>query len=92
MTKDEINHNWAKWLPDGKHIVFSGNEPDHGVRFYVQDINGGKPRAFSPEGVHGTAFIVSPDGRPSPGSVLTSTVIFIPSAAARLTDTWTPTG
>ncbi len=63
LTKDEINHNWAKWLPDGKHIVFTGNEPDHGVRFYVQDINGGKPRAFSPEGVHGTAFIVSPDGR-----------------------------
>jgi len=43
--------------------VFSGNGPDHGVRFYVQDINGGKPRAISPEGVHATAFAVSPDGR-----------------------------
>jgi len=63
LTKDEINHTWAKWLPDGKHIVFTGNESDHGVRFYVQDINGGKPRAFSPEGVHATAFTVSPDGR-----------------------------
>ena len=63
LTKDEINHAWAKWLPDGKHIVFTGNEPDHGVRFYVQDIDGGKPRAFSPEGVHATAFVVSPDGR-----------------------------
>ena len=63
MTKDEINHNWAKWLPDGKQIVFSGNGPDHGVRFYVQDINGGNPRAISPEGVHATAFAVSPDGR-----------------------------
>ncbi len=63
LTKDDINHAWAKWLPDGKHVVFTGNEPDHGVRFYVQDINGGKPRAFSPEGVHATAFVVSPDGR-----------------------------
>jgi dipeptidyl aminopeptidase/acylaminoacyl peptidase/predicted Ser/Thr protein kinase len=63
LTRDEINHTWAKWLPDGKHIVFTGNEPDHGVRFYVQDINGGKPRAFSPEGVHATAFAISPDGR-----------------------------
>jgi len=63
MTKDEINHNWAKWLPDGKHVVFTGNEADHGVRFYVQDINGSKPRVISPEGVHATAFVVSPDGR-----------------------------
>ena len=63
LTKDEINHTWAKWHPDGKHIVFTGNEADHGVRFYVQDIDGGKPRAFSPEGVHAAAFAVSPDGR-----------------------------
>jgi len=63
MTKDDINHNWAKWLPDGKHVVFTGNEADHGVRFYVQDIDGGKPRVISPEGVHATAFVVSPDGR-----------------------------
>jgi dipeptidyl aminopeptidase/acylaminoacyl peptidase len=63
LTHDEINHNWAKWLPDGQHLVFTGNEPDHGVRFYVQDISGGKPRAISPEGVHATAFAVSPDGR-----------------------------
>jgi len=63
LTKDEINHSWARWLPDGKQFVFTGNEPNHGVRFYVQDAAGGKPRAISPEGVHGTAFTVSPDGR-----------------------------
>jgi len=63
LTHDEINHTWAKWLPDGKHIVFTGNESDHGVRFYVQDIDGAKPRTFSPEGVHASAFAVSPDGR-----------------------------
>ncbi|HYN16022.1 MAG TPA: protein kinase [Terriglobales bacterium] len=63
LTKDDINHNWAKWLPDGKQIVFTGNDSDHGVRFYVQDIAGGKPRPISPEGVHASAFVVSPDGR-----------------------------
>ena len=63
LTQDDINHNWARWLPNGKQFVFTGNEGDHGVRFYVQDITGGKPRAFSPEGVHATAFAVSPDGR-----------------------------
>jgi predicted Ser/Thr protein kinase len=63
LTHDQINHAWAKWLPNGKQFVFTGNEADHGVRFYVQDIAGGKPRAFSPEGVHATAFAVSPDGR-----------------------------
>ena len=61
-TKDDINHNWARWLPDGKQFVFTGNEPGHGVRFYVQDTSGGKPRAFSSEGVHATAFVISPDG------------------------------
>jgi dipeptidyl aminopeptidase/acylaminoacyl peptidase len=63
LTKDDINHSWARWLPDGKQFVFTGNEPNHGVRFYVQDTSGGKPRPISLEGVHGTAFAVSPDGK-----------------------------
>jgi len=63
LTHDEINHAWARWLPSGKQFIFTGNEADRGVRFYVQDIGGGKPRAISPEGVHATAFAVSPDGR-----------------------------
>jgi len=27
LTNDNINHNAARWLPDGKQFVFSGNEP-----------------------------------------------------------------
>jgi serine/threonine protein kinase/Tol biopolymer transport system component len=63
LTHDSINHAWARWFPDGKRVLFSGNEPDHGVRLYVQDVDGGKAKAISPEGVHATAFLVSPDSQ-----------------------------
>jgi len=41
----------AKWFPDSRQIVFVGNESGHGSRCYTQDIEGGSPRAISPEGV-----------------------------------------
>jgi serine/threonine protein kinase/Tol biopolymer transport system component len=63
LTSDSINHQWARWFPDGKSFVFAGNEPDHGVRLYVQDVAGGKPTAISPEGVDAQAFAVSRDGK-----------------------------
>ncbi|MGC1452946.1 MAG: protein kinase [Candidatus Sulfotelmatobacter sp.] len=63
LTNDAINHQWARWFPDGKRLVFSGNEPEHGVRLYTQDISGGKPKPISPEGVDAVAFAVSPDGQ-----------------------------
>ena len=63
LTKDTINHQWARWLPDGKRYVFAGNETGHGVRLYVQDVSGGAPRAISPEGADAAAFAASPDGQ-----------------------------
>jgi Tol biopolymer transport system component len=63
LTTDTINHQWARWFPDGKRFVFSGNEPGRGVRFYVEDISGGKPKAISPEGVDAQNFAISPDGQ-----------------------------
>ncbi len=63
LTHDSINHAWARWFPDGKRVLFSGNEPGHGVRLYVQDVDNGQPKAISPEGVHATAYVVSPDGQ-----------------------------
>jgi Tol biopolymer transport system component len=54
----------GKWFPDGRRILFSAIEPGHGARLYVQDLDGGKPRAVGPEGLRlpplGGA--VSPDG------------------------------
>ena len=61
LTHDSTNHLWARWLPDGKRLVFSGNEAGHGFRFYVESPEEGKPRAISPEGVNPT-FVISPKG------------------------------
>jgi Tol biopolymer transport system component len=63
LTHDEINHVRARWFPDGKKVLFLGSEPEHGVRLYVQDMDGGRPRAISPEGVSATQFVISPDGK-----------------------------
>ena len=60
-----IDQSGAKWLPDGKRIVFTGRAPGQRPRIYVQDVPDGKPRPISPEGVRlfGRANAVSPDGR-----------------------------
>ena len=51
----------AKWFPDSKQIVFVGTEAGHGPRCYMQSIDGGKPRAFTADGM--VLCIVSPSGR-----------------------------
>jgi serine/threonine protein kinase/Tol biopolymer transport system component len=64
LTNDAINHRRWQWFPDGKQILFQGNEPGHGVRLYVQDKAMGTPRAITPEGVIITSQnAVSPDGK-----------------------------
>ena len=49
------------FFPDGKRIVVCGHEEGKGVRCYVQDVAGGKPRPATPEGT--SQGFVSPDGR-----------------------------
>jgi serine/threonine protein kinase/Tol biopolymer transport system component len=63
LTHDAINHVRAHWFPDGKRFAFLGSEPGHGVRLYVQDLDGGAPRAITPEGVSATQWEISPDGK-----------------------------
>jgi serine/threonine protein kinase/Tol biopolymer transport system component len=63
LTKDQINHSWSHWFPDGKRILFSGNEPGKGVRLYVSDVASGKSQPITQEGVNGTAFVISPDSQ-----------------------------
>lgn len=80
LTNDSINHQWARWFPDGKRFAFSGNEPGRGVRIYAQDVSGGKPTAISPEGVDATAFAISPDGQSIVGIGPDQKGYFYPSA------------
>jgi len=63
LPKDAINHEsvLASFFPDGRRIVFTGNEPGHGRRAWIQDLDGGKARPITPEGVVGT--LLSPDSR-----------------------------
>jgi eukaryotic-like serine/threonine-protein kinase len=50
----------STWSPN-ERIIFVGKDGDHGIRSYVQDLGGGKPRPFTPEGTAGD--LLSPDGR-----------------------------
>ena len=55
----------ARWLPNNRQILFVGREKGHDLRVYVQDIEGGQPRAFTPEkrfAYEPPGLAVSPDG------------------------------
>jgi len=60
VAPDGLNHVRLQWLANGKQFVFSGNEPGHGLRLYVESSEGGKAQPISPEGVDDT-FSVSPN-------------------------------
>ena len=49
------------WMPDGKQIVFSGNQAGREARCFVQNIDDDKDRPLTPEGI--SACSVSPDGK-----------------------------
>ena len=55
----------ADFFPDGKRILFSGTEGGRPMRDYVQDIEGGKPRPITPEGIISVwhTHPLSPDGK-----------------------------
>jgi hypothetical protein len=56
-----VSYETAVLFPDGRRLLACGHEAGHGVRCYVQDIAGGKPRPITPEGT--TEGFPSPDGR-----------------------------
>jgi serine/threonine protein kinase/Tol biopolymer transport system component len=53
----------ATWLPEGRRFLFSGNEPDHGSRLWVQGLDDAKPKAISPEGYRMYSRSITPDGK-----------------------------
>jgi eukaryotic-like serine/threonine-protein kinase len=52
--------DWAAWSPDGRRVFFAGRETN-ARRTYVQDVDGGDPRAVTPDGFVG--MVLSPDGK-----------------------------
>ena len=63
LSKDNVNHSWARWFPEAKRVLFTGNEPGKGVRLYTYDLASAKSMAISPEGVNGTSFAISTDSQ-----------------------------
>ncbi len=60
VTNDALAHGFSWFTADGAHIIFSGFEPDHHPRLYLQPLSGGAPKPITPEGVTGPP---SPDGK-----------------------------
>ncbi|MGB9177635.1 MAG: protein kinase [Pyrinomonadaceae bacterium] len=54
-------YHGASWFPDSKRILFIGNENGRSLRCFVQDLESGKTRPVTPEGVTGR--FISPDGK-----------------------------
>jgi eukaryotic-like serine/threonine-protein kinase len=61
LKDDGLNHIRGAWMPNGKQIVFTGNEPGHALRLYVESLDDGKAKPISPEGL-GPRFVLSRDG------------------------------
>ena len=61
LDVEDMHYESVEWFPDGKRILFTGNQPGRPVRSWMYELEGGgKPRPVTPEGVRGTR--VSPDG------------------------------
>ena len=62
---DNLVFDSAAWVPDSRHVVMFGQAHGGLSRGYVQEIDGGPPRPFTPEGVRSARWWllpVSPDG------------------------------
>ena len=54
-----MNYDRAGWFPDGKRILFTGNEPNRPTRTFVQDLTGNSAKLVTSE--EATATRISPD-------------------------------
>jgi dipeptidyl aminopeptidase/acylaminoacyl peptidase len=61
LSKEGLTVASAGWMPDGNRILFTASEAGRGLRLYLRDLEGGKPRALTPEAYRATR-VVSPDG------------------------------
>jgi eukaryotic-like serine/threonine-protein kinase len=65
ISTGDVQVQRAYFFPDGRHILNVGSARDsHALRLWVQDSEGGAPRAISPEGANASyRGCISPDGK-----------------------------
>ena len=54
---------FGQFFPDSARLLFDGHETGNASRIYVMNLDGGQPRAISPEGFSLRAHSLSPDGK-----------------------------
>jgi len=64
-TPGLVGYTWGNWFPDGRRLLLDAREADHAPRLYVVPVEGGAPKAISPDGFSLKTFggSISPDGR-----------------------------
>jgi eukaryotic-like serine/threonine-protein kinase len=62
ISHDDLYHNWGRFLPDSKGLIFTATREGHGARIYLQKSIADQAKPISPEGVDALAFALSPDG------------------------------
>jgi dipeptidyl aminopeptidase/acylaminoacyl peptidase len=65
LPTGNIIPNSGQFFADSKRVLFGGHEAGHASRVYVMNLDGGQPRAITPEGFRlgPSAHSVSPDGK-----------------------------
>jgi serine/threonine protein kinase len=61
VPANAMHYERVEWFPDGRRLLFTGNEPNKPVRTFVQDLEGGNAMPITPDGM--TAALVSPDAK-----------------------------
>jgi eukaryotic-like serine/threonine-protein kinase len=63
LPTGKVIPNRGQILPDSKRLLFDGHEAGHASRVYVMNLDGGPPRAITPEGFSLRGVPLSPDGK-----------------------------
>ncbi|HKM86785.1 MAG TPA: protein kinase [Terriglobales bacterium] len=61
LTTGKVVPNSGIFFPDSKRLLFDGHETGHASRIYVMNLEGGQPRALTPEGFRLGRKALSPD-------------------------------
>ena len=69
-----LEYSWARYFPDGTHLLVGGHMAGKALRLYLQAVNGGPPVAMDPE-IYLDHATISPDGKLVAGGRNRTTVI-----------------